>query len=91
VGIAVTNRRWPPSMPGSERLWRSWMPSKKRRGDDEAASMSAGKGHGARLNVAPVGRGTIGHNLKLVSSNRSGRSAARVQFTHRHRSATTVG
>ena len=44
-GIVVTSRRWPPSTPGSERLWRSWMPSKKRRGGNETASMSAGKRH----------------------------------------------
>jgi hypothetical protein len=48
-GIVVTSRRWPPSTPGSERLWRSWMPSKKRRGDDEAASMNA------RKSGAPIG------------------------------------
>ena len=34
---------------------------------------------------------TLGRNLKLVSSNRGGHSAARAQFTHRRRSATTVG
>ncbi len=196
----------------SERLWRSWMPSKKRRGDDEAASMSAGKS-GAPIGAAQcvcnkwtaaqslksaavfwrppalrhrlagsasIARGprvaalwcrraekrigaatsrpllivhfeetgirgdvfcpqllhhrlhfmgpivfaiwehisrlawihfscarrtwvrsirspgwqvdnTLGRNLKLVSSNRRGHSAARAQFTHRRRSATTVG